>query len=180
MQNVKDDLEKIYSDVSEWLKFAEAKHAAALALWTALVVGALSSDKFYELAAAWQNCILSLLLIGMAINIVALTPFVNRVEWLKKDCYNKYKTHSDNLIFYQSIFVSVYTPNSTTDTRVDKYKDILKQEYNQPITGKLTTDYIKQIVDAATVATIKTYLFSVTSWYLAMILILTFLYIYIF
>lgn len=30
-----DEVQKIYNDVSEWLKFAEAKHAGLFAIWIA-------------------------------------------------------------------------------------------------------------------------------------------------
>ena len=179
MQNndIKEDLEKIYSDVSEWLKFAEAKHAGALALWTALIVAAFSVDNFYLLSDPLQICIFAALFFGMLINVFAMMPFTNRIYWIRKLCYNKYKGYSGNLVFYQSVFVSVGSPEKSLDDKVSKYKEMLKEEYGCLPQGKLITDYIKQIIEVATVASIKTFLFSVSIWYLGVFIIVSFLYI---
>ncbi|MBR5597605.1 MAG: hypothetical protein IKW30_09395 [Lachnospiraceae bacterium] len=174
---VKEELKNIYSDVSEWLKYAEVKHAGILVFWTALVVAAFSVDKFYNLTDELQIYILLAMVLGILINIFALVPFTNRIKWLKKMCYNRYKEYAGNLVFYQSIFVSVSLPNLTLDEEADRYKEILKEEFGYVPQGKIITDYIKQIIEVATVATIKTFLFSISAWYLCLFIIIAFLYI---
>lgn len=175
--DIREDLEKIYTDISEWLKFAEAKHAGALVLWTALIVTVFSADKFYLLCDSLQICIFAALFLGVIINVFALMPFTNRIKWLRKLCYKRYEKYSGNLVFYQSVFVSVGLPNSTLDEKVNKYKEMLKEEYGCLPQKKLTTDYIKQIIEVATVASIKTFLFSISTWYLCIFVITSFLYI---
>lgn len=175
--DLKDDLEKIYGDISEWLKFAEAKHAGALVLWTALLAAAFSADKFYLLCHLQQVCLLAALFVGMLISVFALIPFTDRVYWIKKLCFNKYKKYTGNLIFYQSVFVSVGSPEKSLDDKVSKYKEMLREEYGSLPQGKLITDYMKQIIEVATVTTIKTFLFSISAWYLVVFIIASFLYI---
>lgn len=178
--NIREDLEKIYTDVSEWLKFAEAKHAGLLALWTAFIVAAFSLDKFYDLCEQIQICTFIALFLGMMINVLALMPFTNRIRWLKSLCYIRYKKYSGNLVFYQSVFVSVGKPGLPLNEKADKYKEMLKEEYGCLPQGKLTTDYIKQIIEVATVASIKIFLFSVSTLYLCLFIVVSFLYIIIF
>lgn len=175
--DLKEDLEKIYSDVSEWLKFAEAKHTGALVLWTALLVAAFSTDEFYSLCDLQQVCLIAALFVGMLINVFAMIPFTNRIYWIKKMCFDKYKKYSGNLIFYQSIFVSVGSPEKSLDDKVNKYIEMLKEEYQDLPQGKLITDYIKQIIEVATVTTIKTFLFGISAWYLVIFIIVAFLYV---
>lgn len=161
--DLKADLEKIYGDISEWLKFAEAKHAGALVLWTALLVAAFSADKFYSLCDLKQVCLVAALLVGMLINLFAMIPFTNCIYWIKKLCFNKYKKYTGNLIFYQSVFVSVGSPEKSLDEKVSKYKEMLREEYGSLPQGKLITDYMKQIIEVATVTSIKTFLFSISA-----------------
>lgn len=180
--NMKEDLEKIYADVSEWVKFAEAKHAGAIVLWTALIAAAFTADKFYCLCDTLQICIFAALFFGMAISVFALMPFTNNIEWLKALCYLIYENKSDkqNAIFYRSIFVLVGKPSLGIDARVDNYKNLLKNKYGSLPQGALVTDYVKQIIQVSTVASIKTFLFSISTWYLLVFVIVSFLYIVIF
>lgn len=45
-KDVLEELRSIYNDVSEWLKFAETKHAALLAGWTAVFAIVAGIDDF--------------------------------------------------------------------------------------------------------------------------------------
>ena len=42
------EIQNIYTDVSEWLKFAEAKHAGLFAVWTAVLIAVMSIDGFFD------------------------------------------------------------------------------------------------------------------------------------
>jgi hypothetical protein len=63
------------------------------------------------------------------------------------------------------------------DEKVSKYKEMLREEYGSLPPGKLITDYMKQIIEVATVTSIKTFLFNISAWYLVGLIILSFLYI---
>ena len=170
------DLKDIYADVSEWLKFAEAKHTAALAFLSAVIVAVLSTENFYKLDIIYQRAIIILLLLGLLINIFSFLPFTNNIKLLKNDCYRVYSKEKGNLIFYKSIFVSVGSPDLKLSDKVNNYKNFLKQEYGQKPQGKLITDYIIQIIQVATVASIKTFLFSIIVKYIVILIILAVLF----
>lgn len=103
-----DEVQKIYNDVSEWLKFAEAKHAGLFAIWIALLIGVVSTDLFSTLNMTLQVIIIIVILLGSSINLFSFVPFLNRFVWLKNHCFKKYSSIGENVVFYQSIFVKTY------------------------------------------------------------------------
>lgn len=67
--NPLDEVQKIYNDVSEWLKFAEAKHAGLFAIWMALLIGIVSTDLFLMLNMPLKVMIIIVILLGSSINL---------------------------------------------------------------------------------------------------------------
>ncbi len=174
--NIQEDLEKIYADVSEWVKFAEAKHAAALALWTALIVAVISLDGFAESMKSWVFCaVLIILVIGMLINVVSFVPFLNMSKVMRRVCYwwiDNHKPLNNNLIFYQNIFLMVGGPTLSLQQRCDNYKNKLKS-FNLSIPQDVRIDsYIEQIVSVSEVAAIKMFLFDIVARYIFVLLLL--------
>lgn len=166
-KDVLEELRSIYSDVSEWLKFAEAKHATLLAGWTAVFAIVAGIDDFRVSCPKVYFAILIVIVIGLMGNIAAFIPFVNRCEWISKKCFNHYeKETNDNCIFYQAIFIKSYNKKS------DEYAKIFNELSDLPIQSKLEKDYVSQIVNVAKVATIKTYMFYLSAVYAMIMFIL--------
>ena len=164
-----EDLEKIYADVSEWLKFAEAKHAAALALWTALIVAVISVDLSSGINFKCYCVMLLIFIFGMMLNVISFIPFLNRAKKLGDWCYKKIskkRNATNNLVFYQNIFLISGSPALDFNIRIDKYKDKLKLKYSTMSRDTLLDSYIEQIVSVSTVATIKIFLFDLVAHYI--------------
>ncbi|MBQ8559670.1 MAG: hypothetical protein IJ439_06800 [Tyzzerella sp.] len=164
--NVLEEIQKIYSDVSEWVKFLEAKHAGLFAFWTALLIAVITSDVFAQMKIFWQLIVLVPIFIGSIINLISFIPFMNRLKWMRKKCYKKYSGLTRNAVFYCSVFVNTYSEEGDIDKSVEKYCKILKEYFVQDIEGKLSMDYMKQIIEVSTVATIKAYLFGCATIYI--------------
>ena len=69
-----EQLEKIYLDVSEWLKFLELKHAGMLAAWIAVFVAIMSVEKAGEIISIMTI----ICLIGISLSIIPFCPFLNQ------------------------------------------------------------------------------------------------------
>ncbi len=166
-----DEVQKIYNYVSEWLKFAEAKHAGLFAIWIALLIGVVSTDLFSTLNMTLQVIIIIVILLGSSINLFSFVPFLNRFVWLKNHCFKKYSSIGENVVFYQSIFVKTYKDN--IDESIEEYKKILARKGFGVINDNLINDYIRQIIEVSTVGTIKVYLFSLAVKYTVIVMIIT-------
>jgi hypothetical protein len=168
-----DEIQKIYTDVSEWLKFAEAKHAGLFAVWTAVFIAYITSDLFTSICTIQNVIIIVIIFIGIGINAFALSPFINRIKCLRKGCYNKYKTYSnDNVVFYQSIFIKTYSENNDVVESLNKYMKVLMDRGFPNLNDKLVQDYMRQVIEVSTVGTIKVYLFNIATKYVYLIMIL--------
>lgn len=166
-----DEVQKIYNDVSEWLKFAEAKHAGLFAIWMALLIGIVSTDLFLMLNMPLKVMIIIVILLGSSINLFSFVPSLNRFKWLKSHCFKKYSSIGENVVFYQSIFVKTYKDNMNDS--IEEYKKILTRKGFGTIDGDLINDYIRQVIEVSTVGTIKVYLFSSAVKYTVVIMIIT-------
>lgn len=71
-RNSLEELKYVYADVSEWLKFLEAKHAGLFAVWTAAIIALFSIEQFYNLTT-WKQVILIIVAgVGIIISAIAL------------------------------------------------------------------------------------------------------------
>ncbi len=145
----------IYQDINEWLKFAEAKHAALIAAWIALWIGIISLDLQYPFTIVQFTALICIILCA-SINFFSFFPLLNKSECLKRRCVKKYSNTSQNTLFYISIFIQSANPN-TYKTNFMKTLEIPKH----PI-SKLLDNYLNQIIDVSAVATIKVYLFAIS------------------
>lgn len=145
----------IYQDINEWLKFAEAKHAALIAAWIALWIGIISLEVENSYAMV-QRVALFCITLCAAINFLSFFPFLNKSDIIKKLCRKKYYRTSDNILFYISIFIQSADPNVYKINFMNSLGDI-----NISSSG-LLDHYLNQIIDVSTVATIKVYLFAIS------------------
>lgn len=168
-----EEIQKIYQDVSEWLKFAEAKHAGLFAAWIAIFISLFSENNTFYSSLKLKSIILVLLLIGASINLCSFIPFLNRCSIIRELCYRKYKSVSGNQVFYQSIFVDTYTGKKYQHLEsCNKYKKIIMGTFNINNASPLIDDYIRQVIENATVGTVKIYLFDLSVKYTIVIFVL--------
>lgn len=81
-----EELQKIYTDVSEWLKYAEAKHAGLFAVWIAVLGVLVSWNGFSGLEIRLKALLVITVCIGIMIEVFAFWPFLNRFNFIKKWC----------------------------------------------------------------------------------------------
>ena len=168
-----DEIKDIYQNISEWLKFAEAKHAGLIAVWIALFVAIFSERDMFINYTCLYTLILLLLLFGFLINLISFMPFLNRSTIIKHLCSHSCKAYSGNRIFYQSIFVDTYISNVNSGTAsLNIYKQNFLPEFSAQYESDLLNDYIRQIIDVSTVGTIKTYLFGLSIKYTIVVIII--------
>jgi len=167
-----EEVQKIYGDVSEWLKFIETKHAGLFAVWTALLIAIITFDSFEKSSIFVKTVIVIPILIGILIDLMSFTPFLNKNKCMRKKCYRYYSSSTENMVFYVSIFVDTYSEDGNIHHSVEKYKTILAVENYEDLNTKIVTDYVKQIIEISTIATIKAYLFSLATRYTFAIIII--------
>lgn len=169
-QDAIQELKDIYSDVSEWLKFAEAKHAGFFAAGIAVV--AIILDKCQGISV--KSCLAIIIPILLMIpSLISQIPFLNQHPFLvrKTAQYYKKKNIAENImqnnVFYLGIFI-----RSQADL------NMFKSEYLQQIRAEdqsdiLLNSYLDQIIAVSKVASIKYYLFEVAVKNLCIVLVIT-------
>lgn len=173
--DVKEDLKEIYADVSEWLKFAEAKHATTLAIWTALIVALFSIDFKINTDARNVAVVFVLFIFGMLLNILSFVPFLNQKNIIGiffNHAITKRIEATENLIFYQNIFLISGPIELGNDKRNERYKEKILEKYGIIKPDPIIDSYIDQIVSVATLATMKVYLFDIVAKYILTLIII--------
>lgn len=165
------EAQKIYNDVSEWLKYAETKNAGIFAVWTAFLIGMATSEIYWNLHISIQIILLFPLLLGLMLTTLTFLPFLNRIPFLKQMCYRKYKgtRNLKNIVFYQDIFVAAGYKEDRTEA-VEEYRSLFSQKVGHIVQGELIDEYLQQIVDVSTVAIVKIYLFGLSIRYVFILL----------
>lgn len=164
---VVENMRDVMLDISEWIRFLEAKHAGFIAADIAIIVVLLDKTRGNE-NWIWYLVIV-LLLLDMLPSIYAEIPFMNQVGILVKHVrkyYNK-KQPAPNSLFYISIFV--HSQHDLEKFRKD-YIFIMGEKSGH--IEKLENDYLSQIIELSKVASIKTYLFYIAIRNLGIILLL--------
>lgn len=167
-----EEVQKIYGDASEWLKFIETKHAGLFAVWTAFFIAVITSDFFGNIEIFFKAIIIIPILIGILIDLASFVPFLNQSKMLRKRSYKYYSKNTGNMVFYVSIFIDTYSEEKDIEYSVERYKTIIAEENYDDLNTKIVTDYVKQIIDVSTVATIKAYLFNLATKYTSLIIII--------
>ncbi len=172
-KEILEEVQKIYNDVSEWLKYAETKNAGIFAIWTAFIIGMVTSEIYWELHISIQIILLFPLLLGLMFTTLTFLPFLNRIPFLKQMCYKKYKgtRNLKNIMFYQDIFVVAGYQDDRTEA-VEKYRRLFSQKVGRIVQGELIDQYFQQIVDVSTVAIMKIYLFGLSVRYVFILLLM--------
>ncbi len=142
---MKDHLEYVFSNVNDWLKFAEAKSATLLAANGVVLFGILRLVNDLQLKS-YVSCVVGVGCIFFVISLLlCLSSFIPSLSfpWVHKK-HNK--TKQDNLLFFGHI--ENYTPNSylkavrcacgTKETDENNYCYMLSQ---QIITNSVIASY---------------------------------------
>lgn len=163
------ELKDIYSDISDWLKFAEAKHAAFIAAGIAIV--AVILDKFKEVNSQSVSAILVLILC-MFPSLFSQIPFLNQNKTLINIVVKHYckSNIAKNNVFYLSIFI-----RSQIDCdafRTEYLNEIGVTEFDDA----LVNSYLDQIIDVSKVASIKYWLFDFAVKILCVVLVFVLLF----
>ena len=149
----------IYQDINEWLKFAETKHAALIAAWIALWIGIASLEIQDPFVIVQYTALVCIVICGF-VNFLSFLPFLNKSEYLKERCIKKYGGTTDNILFYLSVFIQSAPETTGRNTYKANFMNSLEGGDSAPC--KLLDNYLDQIIDASTVATIKVYLFGLS------------------
>ena len=150
---VEDRLRYILSLVNEWLKFAEAKNGALLAVDSAMIFGVFKLSE-----SGWPHVGLFYLTISVLI-ASAVSCLISFIPKLKMPTFTMKREpdSGDSLIYYGHI--AKYNP-----------ENYLKALYGQADTGSvspssLEVDYAKQIVTNSRIALRKYFCFTVALWF---------------
>ena len=154
---MKEELDTIFDNVNNWLKYAETKSATLLAangVMTFGIVRILTSWNVESLLLTiYLVFVVALLLLSMTILLVSFSPSLD-IPWLfkLKDPNNK----KDNLLYFEHI--SKYTPQV--------YLDSLASAVSAE--GNGTNDYelmqAKQIIANSVIARRKFAIFNIAIW----------------
>lgn len=149
-------IHNLYEDTAKWLTFAEAKHVALITLMSFIITALL--DKFSIFKSVPQVMIYTLIGLSILIILISISsfiPFFNLRKALIKASYNHYKPQNTrNVLFYISIFCM-------SQEGIDTYEEALVQKMlaTNNSFNNIEKEYIHQIKDLSTVASIKYYLF---------------------
>ncbi|GAG97629.1 unnamed protein product [marine sediment metagenome] len=157
---MEERLRYILSTVNEWLKFAEAKNGALLAVDTAIIFGIfkLASD------SAWPHAIFSYLTISLVIAsaVSCLVSFIPRIK-IPTVTLNQKPNTGVSLLFYAHI--AKYDPESYL-------KDLYGQSDSTTPSSSFEMDFARQIVTNSGIAVKKYHCFTVALWLTVVALIL--------
>ena len=138
---MEDKLKFIFSNVVEWLKFAEAKLAGIIVFNGAVIIGIMQTTvDLPSFNISIKHAIYFLLfgnLFSLIISLFGLSPMSKRLK-LK----GKLITEDDNLLYYSDIIK--YTPEKYLSVLEDKYK--LKRE------STMESDLAEQIIQISKIA----------------------------
>jgi hypothetical protein len=141
IMEAKSELKYIFSNINDWLKFAEAKHGGLLVLNAGLVVGILSSYSNIQPFISKPTILIGVICFGISVflSIVSQFPVTQHLF------YNKKEIKNPNLYYYQHL------SHFDNQTFIDEFKKI----DNTFSPTKLDTDLINQILINARITTAK-------------------------
>lgn len=145
-----EQLQAIFNNVNDWLKFAETKNAALVAADVAILIGVAS---LFEDASGWLLIYLILLtaFVGLSL-VIGLLSFLpaTKIPWLRKPATIQEKR---NVLYYGDI----------ADQDVESYLELLKSVLEEGVEPTpIGRAYIEQIIINSKIA-VKKYGYFTTS-----------------
>jgi len=149
-----EQLEEIFENVNNWVKFAEAKNVALLTLNAAGIFGLLRLYGSFAPDAAWVLvAMLGAILLLFASLVICLVSFFARVR-VSRSLFAR-PAEAGNLYFY----------NHIAEMEVDGFVDAVRDSMGyQGDVGKLHRDLANQIVVNSRIARKKYVLFNAALW----------------
>jgi len=142
----------IFENVNNWLKFAEAKNGALIALNSAMIFGlvrAMMNNKNLYIES-YVNCMIFLLVVSIVMAILSFIPKL-KYPYIKFDIPSK----NDNLLYFGD--VSKYSE--------EEYSKKLMKIIEKSENDKLDKFYIQQIVINSKITYIKYKQFEIAVWF---------------
>ena len=152
-ENMEDDLKYTFSNVNDWLRFAEAKSAILIGGCATMCIAigqSLIKDEVSGLLELYLTLMVIQLLFGLLISLISFVPSLN-IIWLFR---SGEKSDRDNLLFFEHI--SKYTPTEylvTLNPSESSYKFSKMEKY-----------LAQQIVANSVIARKKYILFKAAIW----------------
>lgn len=146
----KSELKYIFSNVNDWLKFAEAKHGGLVVLNAGLVVGILSSYSNIQNFILKPTILIGIICFGISVflSIISQFPITQQVF------HNKKSIQNPNLYFFGHL------SHFDSQTFIDEFK---KGDTNF-IPSKFDSDLINQILTNARITQAKYGFFKYASY----------------
>lgn len=148
--NADEQLQAIFNNVNDWLKFAETKNAALVAADVAILIGVAS---LFEEASSWLLIYLILLAsfvgLSLVIGLISFLP-ATKIPWLRKPATIREKR---NVLYYGDI------ADQDVESYLELLKSVLKEGVEPTPIGKA---YIEQIIINSKIA-VKKYGYFTTS-----------------
>jgi len=156
---MKDDLESIFSNVNDWLKFAEAKSATLIAANGLVIFGILRLIQRVDLNLLSKGVLVIVFLCFATSLLFCLSSFVPSLR-LPFELKNNTKSKDDNLLFFADI--ENYTPREylkKLEMAIDKSITKPTDDYSD-----IESMYAKQIITNSVIARYKFEVFKRASW----------------
>ena len=146
----KTELKYIFSNINEWLKFAEVKHGGLIVLNAGLVIGILSSYSSIQAFVYKPAVLIGVICFGISVflSIISQFPVTQNIF------YNKKEIHNPNLYFFGHL--SHFDNQSFIE-------ELQKVDTNFAAT-KMDSDLINQILVNARIADEKFSIFKYASY----------------
>lgn len=156
MLDVREVLEGILSDVNDWIKFAEAKNGALLAINCAIAFGIIRSLSGTQNLSDGLLCyalfVLIQLLGSLTLSLISLLPRINPPWWIKFP----EKIDNENPLFFGS--ACKYSPKG--------YLNLITEMTGESKFEKIHEHLSHQIVVNSKIAFIKYSQFNIAAWLL--------------
>jgi len=150
-----DNLKVIFDNINNWLKFAEAKNGAIIALNSALIFGVLKLNSTITEQNIFRDYYISIVIFLLLISsIMALLSFIPRLSYP----YIKFDkpTEKDNLLYFGDILK--YTP-------LKYYEKIQIKICEKSDKKDFEMYYINQIIINSKITFIKFKQFEIAVWF---------------
>ncbi|MDL2302176.1 DUF5706 domain-containing protein [Lachnospiraceae bacterium OttesenSCG-928-D06] len=155
-KDINELLEKVFSNITSWLNFAETKNAANIALVVACIAALLSLDSMSQLLYV----IFILLVFSGICSMISFIPrlggVTSKISKLGKKTIKR-KDEKDNLLFFEAI--KNYSGQEYVERVSDIYLQINKKDFN-----RYQLDLSNEIVYNSNIASYKYKFFKVAAY----------------
>jgi len=148
-------LKDIFDNVNYWLKFAEAKNGAIIALNSSLIFGVFKINSTIANENIFRDYYIVMIIFVLLVStIIALLSFIPRLKYpyINFQSINKH----DNLLYFGDIL------KYTADQYYEKIQTIINTEDNQK---ELELYYINQLIINSKITFIKFKQFEIAVWF---------------